>query len=32
MRFSVYFVLAWHFSPTLALAALPFVAAYLVVV
>ena len=32
MRFSVYFVLAWHFSSTLALAALPFVAAYLVVV
>jgi ABC-type multidrug transport system fused ATPase/permease subunit len=32
MRFSVYFVLAWHFSPTLALAVLPFVAAYFVVV
>lgn len=32
MRFSVYFVLAWYFSPTLAVAALPFVAVYLAVV
>jgi ABC-type multidrug transport system fused ATPase/permease subunit len=32
MQFSAYFVLAWYFSPTLALVALTFDAAYFVVV